>query len=79
MLKDLREYINSKEFEMNIFKNKVNIINYRRIISISPTSISIQVPSQRVFIMGSNLSLKKMLDDEILITGTVQKIEVSDE
>lgn len=79
MLKDFREFINSKEFEMNICKDNINIINYKRIVSISPTSISIQVPSQKILITGNNLSLKKMLDDEILITGTIYKIEVFDE
>ena len=79
MLKDIREYIGSEEFEMNIKKNKINIINYKRIISISPTNISILSPTQKIVITGTNLSLNKLLDEEILIVGKLQKIEVYDE
>lgn len=79
MLKNIREFISSNNFEMNIFKDKINIVNYKRIISISTTNISVQSPTQKIIITGNNLFLNKLLDEEILIVGKLQKIEVYDE
>ena len=79
MLKNIKNYINEEAFEM-ILKNKtINIINYKRIITISPTKVSVLSANQKIVVTGSNLTLNKLLESEILLAGEIKSIEVYDE
>lgn len=79
MLKNIKNYINDEAFEM-ILKNKtINIINYKRIITISPTKVSVLSANQKIVVTGSNLTLNKLLEAEILLAGEIKSIEVYDE
>lgn len=79
MLKNIKNYINDEAFEM-ILKNKtINIINYKRIITISPTKVSVLSANQKIVVTGSNLTLNKLLESEILLAGEIKSIEVYDE
>ena len=76
MLNKIKDYINDKEFRMTIFNDRVHIINYLRIISLEETRISFLTSKGRVIIKGNDLSLNKLLDDEVLVSGNVSNIEV---
>ena len=76
MLKKIKDYINDKEFRMTIFIDRIHIINYSKIISLEETRISFLTSKGRVIIKGNNLTLNKLLDDEVLISGDVSNIEV---
>lgn len=76
LLNNFREYMVNNEFVINVYKNQVNIINYTSIGTIEDTKISINGDDKTVFITGEKLALKKLLNDEILISGVVKKIEL---
>lgn len=76
MLKKIKDYINDKEFRMTMFIDRIHIINYLKIISLEETRISFLTSKGRVIIKGNNLTLNKLLDDEVLISGNVTNIEV---
>ena len=38
---DLRNYINDVEFRVNLYKDKVHIVNYTKIVTIEKSRISI--------------------------------------
>ena len=75
MLKDLREYILENEFKITILKNKINIVNYDRIINLTDDEVSLLSDNIKVKIYGNNLLLNKLLDREILLTGKISKVE----
>ena len=75
MFKDLREYIMENEFKITILKNKINIINYDRIINLTDNEVSLKVENTKIKVYGNNLMLNKLLDREILLTGKVSKVE----
>ncbi len=76
MLNRVKEYINDNEFRLTIFENQIYAINYLRIISLEDEYISLITKKGKVIIKGNNLCLNKLLDNEILISGSVTSIEV---
>lgn len=76
MLNKVKEYINDNEFKMIIFYNRINVVNYIKIITLEDTYISFLIPNAKLIIKGNNLLLNKLLDNEVLISGTVKTIEV---
>lgn len=73
---DLRNYINDVEFRVDLYKDKVHIVNYTKIVTIEKSRISIRYSSGMLIIKGKDLALKKLLDDEILIKGIINSVEL---
>ena len=71
---DLRNYISDVEFRVNLYKDKVHIVNYTKIVTIEKSRISIGYSSGMLIIKGKDLALKKLLDDEILIKGIINSV-----
>lgn len=63
------------EFKITILKDKINIVNYDRIINLTDNEVSLKVENTKIRIYGNNLMLNKLLDREILLTGKVSKVE----
>lgn len=76
LVKKFRSYLLEDEFSISILKEKVDIMNYNTIGTINSNKIVVYYDGGSVTINGKNLSLIKMLDDEILISGTINNIEL---
>ncbi len=72
----ISNYINDKEFRFTVYDNKIHIINFNKIITLEDNYISILSSSKKINIKGLNLVLVKLLDNELLIKGTITSIEV---
>ena len=72
----LKEFINSKELEFHYKNNKLNIINYDKIIFLGNDKIILLKNNKTITIKGDNLSLLKLLECEILIDGIIKQIEL---
>lgn len=79
MFNELMNFINNKDFKIILYKNMLNIINYEKIISIEEEYISIKKDNTIIRLKGEKLFLKKILDNELLITGKIKSVEVIDE
>ena len=77
LISKLDRYLEEKNYEIIIKENKVNIINFKEIIDFSTNKISLRCDNKIVNIEGKNLIISKMLDDELLITGTVYNIRIN--
>ncbi len=78
MLTKLRTIILEEEFKMIILNNRINIVNYTKIIHFDNIKIIIADNKKKYTISGSNLVISKLLIDELLIEGNVEKIEIGD-
>ena len=78
MLERISNYVNDREFRIVFYGDKVHIINYQKIISLENNYISIISNNKKLSITGSNLVLNKLLDNEMLNTGIITKLEVKD-
>ena len=75
MLSNLRDKILENEFKIMIFNNEVNIINYTDILHFDSVKIIVTNKDKTYTISGKNLIVSKLLVDELLISGDVEKIE----
>lgn len=75
MIDKIRDYIKDDEFRLTIFKDRLHIINYLDILTLSNKYISVDTGDNLIVIKGENLILNKLLDNEILITGKIYTVE----
>ena len=73
LFNDIRNLINEDNFKIIIYDNYIDIINYSKIINISDSLLTIK-SNKKILIYGKNLKINKLLDNEILIMGEVDKI-----
>ncbi len=76
MLNQVSSFIQDKSFYFTVYENKIHIMNYKRIIILEDTHISFSANNQIINIKGNHFTLKKLLNNEILISGQISKIEV---
>ncbi len=75
----LRNFLDPQDFHIDIYNNKIHINNYEKIISLGTTKIIIKVNNQQINLFGTNFSLNKLADSELLITGSLESLEIKHE
>ena len=75
LFNNIRNLINENEFKIIIDNNYIDIINFSKIINITDNLVKIK-QNKIINIYGKNLRVSKMLDDELLIMGNINKIEI---
>lgn len=63
---------------MSIYNDLIDIDNYNEIITLTDNLIVIESDNKLVYIKGRNLSIKKLMDNEILINGVIGDISFND-
>ena len=75
MLKSINRIIKNDEFSINVLKDFVHINNFIEIVVLEPNKIVLKIPYGLLRIFGNNLLIKKLLDKEIVISGSIKSIE----
>lgn len=76
LINNIRSFLLEDDFEVRIYKNKVNIVNYDSIGHFDSNKIIVYYKGGMILIKGENLVVSKLLNDEVLITGVIQNIEL---
>lgn len=76
MIKRIVDYIKDNSFRINYINNSVNVVNFDKILEVSSDVITLIKEDKVILIKGNDLKLSKLLENEILITGTINKIEM---
>ena len=79
MFEKVDRFFNDREFRFTVYEDKIHIINFKRIISLEANNISFQSNKHKINITGTNLVVRRLLEEEILISGNISKIEVINE
>ena len=74
MFQKLERRIFDRQYRLFLTEDFLNITNISKVLILAPTIILVAIGSIQIEIRGENLVLKQMMDDEILITGTVLQI-----
>lgn len=74
LVRALSDYVNDKNFSIVYKNNKLDIINYSKILDFSDTKISVNYLDNIYIITGTNLVISKMMEEELLITGNIESI-----
>ena len=73
----LENYLNEQEYKMVIRNNQINIVNYDEIVDFSSNKIIVKNRANLIIIEGKNLTISKMLDNEVLISGIISNIHIN--
>lgn len=74
MFQKLERRIFNRQYRLFLTEDFLNITDISKVLILEPTIILVAIGSIQIEIRGENLVLKQMMDDEILITGTVLQI-----
>lgn len=75
IIKEMRQFILEQDFKITYLNNKLDILNYTNISHFDSNKIIINYAKGSVVVAGENLIISKLLSDELLIEGSIQKIE----
>ena len=76
LVKKVRDYLLDDEFKIVKIKNRVNISNYEKIEYLDTDKLIVKYIDGKIDIKGENLTVSKLLNEEILITGKIKEIEM---
>ena len=77
-MRGIINYVRDDEFRMIVLENRIDIVNYLDLLSMDVDRISFSLHNGRVVIKGKDLSLKKLLNKEVLIVGNISSIEMEE-
>lgn len=72
---NIRKFINDTSFQIVYIDSSLDIINYTNINYMEENKISLDYYENKLLVKGSDLTVKKLLEREILITGNIESIE----
>lgn len=75
----LKEFLDPSEFHLDIYNGKIHINNYQKIISLGTTKTIIKAGNKKISLTGSNFSLNKLENNELLITGNLESLAIANE
>ena len=73
-LKNVKNYLQEKEYNINFYKNALYINNYQKVEEIAETSIIILFDTFLLQVKGTHITVDKMLDKEILFNGIFESV-----
>lgn len=75
MLDIIKSYFNKEDFYLIITNNNLYVKNYNKIINIEPTEILININNQLLKVSGLNLTLKKIVNNDLAINGKIESVK----
>lgn len=69
-------FFESKSYKIITVDGELNIINYTEIVHFTDTNIIIKAENKYITVKGDNLTISKLLLDEVLINGVIKSIEI---
>ena len=70
----LVNFLYDKNYFINIYDYYIHVFNFQELISLSDKKIILSLEKFKVEITGSNIIIKKMSKNEILIKGLINKV-----
>lgn len=68
-------YLIDKEYKITICGNKIHVMNYLEIEDFSSTRVVVRYQEGKTVLLGDDLVVSKMQDEELLIIGKLKSIE----
>ena len=75
-IKNFKDIILDTEFKITAFLDKVDIINYDSIGHFDNNKVIVRHKNGEVIIKGKNLVVSKLMNDEVLVRGKIENIEL---
>lgn len=70
----LDRYLVDRDYRITVYPNRIHIMNYLKVEDFSNTKVVIRYEEGVTTIIGTELVVSRMQDEELFITGKVQSI-----
>ena len=74
-MKRIKSYLNDTNFKLNITNKIIHIDNIQSISKLEDNIISLNFEDFKLTIEGTNFTIKKLIEREILFTGIIKNIK----
>ena len=75
LFRDTKNFILENNLKIIYTKSKINIVNYKSVTGFDSNKIIVDCDEKLVIVSGSNLVISRLLIDELLISGNIEKVE----
>lgn len=72
----LDRYLVDNGYKITVYPDRVHIMNYKELEDFSDTRVVVRYEGGVSVLVGNHLVVSKMQDDELLITGKLDSIQV---
>lgn len=76
MLSKIKDYILDEEFRFTLLEHRFFAVNFSKILSLEESRVSFLTSYGRIVVKGKCFVLQRLLEDEVLIGGEVEGVEV---
>lgn len=76
LINNFRSFLLEDNFEIHIYQNKINIVNYKEIGHFDSNKVIIYSDNGYITINGTDLVVSKLLVSEVLVVGNITSIEL---
>lgn len=76
MLSRVKDYILDQEFRLTLLEQRFFAVNFSKILSLEESRVSFLTSYGRLVVKGKNFVLQRLLEDEVLVGGEVEGVEV---
>ena len=71
----IKEFLEDNNYSLIIEKDYIDIINFTKILVLEDNKVTLELNGNNITIIGKDLKLLKLLDNEVLINGLITNIE----
>lgn len=71
-----KNYLYDLDDFITIYENYLHVFNYQKLIKLSATEIIFSLVEKLIIINGTDLKIKQMTKQELLISGNILKVEL---
>ncbi len=70
-----KNYLFDLEDFITVYDGHLHVFNYEKLIKLNEKEIILKMHSKEIIIDGNNLKIKQMTNQELLILGSILKVE----
>ena len=75
---NILNYLDDKDYVITIYDNNLYIYKYDELLNLYDHLIIVKINKKIVKIHGINLKMKKMTEEEFIISGNINNIEIGE-
>ena len=76
IINNLRDFLVDKEYYIDIFENNLHAFNYLKLLKLNDSVVELKFEKFNLEIKGSNMKVKEMNNNEILVSGTIDIVRI---
>ena len=73
----LDNYLCDREYKIIVKDGSVDIVNYDEIVDFTLTKISVRYKNKIIIVEGRDLTISKMIDNEVLVVGNIEVVRIN--